>query len=612
MSQALSYSAVFVTSLVLALAGTPLVRAVACRVGAIDHPDPRRVHLSPTPLLGGLAIFGAAVLALSFTHTLERHFLGGLIGGGVILLVGIWDDLYHISPKTKLFGQILAAALLLPFGIAVETIGVSWLDGLLTIFWVVGVTNAFNLIDNMDGLSAGLAVVASLAFFAVASHVGQYLVAATALALGGACLGFLRYNFGRKPARIFMGDTGSLFLGYMLAVLAVRLAYDSPRWITPLVPIAILAVPIFDTSFVTINRIRAHRPIYQGGKDHTSHRLVARLAISQRAGVILLWQIAATLSTAAVFAATRELWAGILLVVLLVLLVGSVMTISRRRHAAAQRALEETMDTAGDRPKRALVVLPTYNERENIAPLMEAILALQAPVEVLVVDDNSPDGTAELVEQLAAKSKRIHLLRRPGKLGLGTAYMAGFSYGLEHGYDCVITMDADFSHNPKHIPALLEAAARDDLVIGSRYIPGGGIENWPAHRRLMSGGANLLTRLVLGLPTHDCTSGYRCYGREALEGTEWRQIRANGYAFLEEMLYRIYRAGFSIGESPIVFADRRAGASKISKSEIWKGMMTLARLGKERLKGSRKSRRGGRSAAVARREQKADETAVER
>jgi dolichol-phosphate mannosyltransferase len=238
-------------------------------------------------------------------------------------------------------------------------------------------------------------------------------------------------------------------------------------------------------------------------------------------------------------------------------------------------------------PKRALVVLPTYNEKENIAALAEEILALGQPLEILVVDDNSPDGTAEIVQQIAASDPRVHLLRRAGKLGLGTAYKAGFTYGLENDYDAVITMDADFSHHPRYLPAMLAAAANYDLIIGSRYVPGGGVENWPWHRQFLSAGANMMSRIVLALPARDCTAGFRCYRRRLLQGTDWEAIKAEGYGFLEEMLYRLHRAGFTIGEVPIIFADRKAGSSKISKKEIFKAMAMLLRLGAERIFGGK-------------------------
>lgn len=221
---------------------------------------------------------------------------------------------------------------------------------------------------------------------------------------------------------------------------------------------------------------------------------------------------------------------------------------------------------------RALVVLPSYNEAPNAVPLARDILAVDAALEVLVVDDASPDGTGDLVEKEAQAEPRLHLLRREGKLGLGSAYLAGFRYGLEHGYDRVLTMDCDFSHHPRYLPAILAAARDHDLVIGSRYVRGGGISNWPLRRRLLSRFANLYTRLLLRLPVRDCTAGFRCYRGAVLEGVGIEDIRSSGYAFLEEMVLRVHRAGFRIAEIPIVFEDRTRGASKINHSEVYRAV----------------------------------------
>ena len=220
--------------------------------------------------------------------------------------------------------------------------------------------------------------------------------------------------------------------------------------------------------------------------------------------------------------------------------------------------------------KRSLVVLPTYDEAENVLPLSEEVLAVAPGLEVLVVDDNSPDGTADLVAERMQSEQRLHLLRREGKLGLGSAYLAGFRYGLDRGYDQVFTMDADFSHNPRYIPQMLEAMKRYDVVIGSRYVPGGGIENWPVHRLILSRFANFYTRVLLRIPVRDCTAGFRCYSAEVLETVEPFGIRASGYSFLEEMAFRVCRLGFEVGEIPIVFENRRAGSSKIDSLEIYR------------------------------------------
>lgn len=219
---------------------------------------------------------------------------------------------------------------------------------------------------------------------------------------------------------------------------------------------------------------------------------------------------------------------------------------------------------------RTLVVLPTYDEAENVLGLAAEILAADPTLEILVVDDASPDGTGELVAEAARGEPRLHLLRRPGKLGLGTAYLAGFRFALDHGYDRVLTMDCDRSHNPRHIPALLAAMAGFDCVIGSRYVQGGAIQNWPWHRRALSAFANLYARTLLRLPVHDVTSGFRCYAREVLVAVEPFRIRASGYSFLEEMAWRVHHCGFRIGEVPIVFEQRTAGVSKIDSSEIYR------------------------------------------
>ncbi len=227
---------------------------------------------------------------------------------------------------------------------------------------------------------------------------------------------------------------------------------------------------------------------------------------------------------------------------------------------------------------QTIVIVPTYNEAENVSPLLERILSLEENVDVLIVDDNSPDGTGEVVDAIAEKNSRVQVIHRTAKLGLGTAYTAGFTHALQHGYDRIITMDADFSHNPRYIPALLRLTETCDLAIGSRYVPGGGVRLWGLHRRLLSHGANLFARSVLGLHAHDCTAGFRCYRAAVLEAVDPHSIRADGYSYLLEMLWRVQKAGFSVAETPIVFTDRRRGASKISQKEIFHAAGTVFRL----------------------------------
>jgi dolichol-phosphate mannosyltransferase len=215
--------------------------------------------------------------------------------------------------------------------------------------------------------------------------------------------------------------------------------------------------------------------------------------------------------------------------------------------------------------RRALVCLPTYDERENLAPMIEAILAAAPQVDVLVVDDNSPDGTGPLADQIAAREPRVKVLHRPGKQGLGRAYLAAFDWALARDYGLVLEMDCDFSHDPRYLPALLERAGSADLVLGSRYVAGGGTRNWGLSRRLISRGGSLYARTILGLPVRDLTGGFKCFRREVLEAIDLPSVECTGYAFQIELTFRAYRRGFRVAEVPIVFADRRVGRSKMSR-----------------------------------------------
>jgi len=219
--------------------------------------------------------------------------------------------------------------------------------------------------------------------------------------------------------------------------------------------------------------------------------------------------------------------------------------------------------------KRILVILPTYNEAENVVSLSRQVLDQDPRIEVLVVDDKSPDGTGDLVETIRKAEPRLHLKRRPGKLGLGTAYLSGFRFGLDRDFDFIFTMDCDFSHNPSYLPDLIGLLDRCDMVVGSRYVPGGGIANWHWTRRLLSKFANFYARTLLRVDVRDCTAGYRGYRRRVLETVRPFEIRSSGYSFLEEMTWRVTRYGFSVGELPIIFEQRNAGISKIESLEIY-------------------------------------------
>ena len=224
------------------------------------------------------------------------------------------------------------------------------------------------------------------------------------------------------------------------------------------------------------------------------------------------------------------------------------------------------------------VIIPTYNEKDNIQELVTQILDLDLNVQVIVVDDNSPDGTGQIVDAMAADNPRISVIHRSGKLGLGTAYIAGFKQALSEGADRLITMDADFSHDPSYLPALVELANYYHITIGSRYVPEGGVVNWEWQRRFLSWGANAFARTILGLKARDCTAGFRCYHREVLLNIDLDRIFSNGYSFLVEMISKCQRKGYTVGEIPIIFANRVRGQSKISHREIYKAMYTILRL----------------------------------
>jgi dolichol-phosphate mannosyltransferase len=224
--------------------------------------------------------------------------------------------------------------------------------------------------------------------------------------------------------------------------------------------------------------------------------------------------------------------------------------------------------------EQALVIIPTYNERENLPKIVPLVLEQDPRLEVLVVDDNSPDGTGELAEELASASPRVHVLHRAGKLGLGTAYVAGFRWALDHGFEYVFEMDADFSHDPHHLPTFLAEIADADLVIGSRYLNRRvTVINWPMSRLMLSYFANVYARWVTGLMLWDSTGGYKCYRRSVLAAIDLDQVRSNGYSFQIEMSFRAWRKGFRIKEITITFADRSEGRSKMSgrivREAVW-------------------------------------------
>jgi len=224
---------------------------------------------------------------------------------------------------------------------------------------------------------------------------------------------------------------------------------------------------------------------------------------------------------------------------------------------------------------KALIIIPTYNEKENVKEIISAVLGVNPSIDILIVDDSSPDGTSIIVQEIMKKDSRVHLLSREKKSGLGTAYITGFKYALENNYDYAFEMDADFSHNPDDIPKFLEALKDYDLVIGSRYCDGISVVNWPISRLFLSYFANLYSRLIIGVPIFDLTSGFKGYRRAVLESIDFSKIKSDGYGFQIEMKFYAHRNGFRIKELPVIFIDRRSGHSKMSKKIIWEAFWVV-------------------------------------
>jgi len=306
-----TFMLIFASALVMAIGGTPLIRRVALRLGIIDQPNARKIHVNPIPLLGGVAIYVAFIAALLLFGNRFRlnELVSILIGASLVSFLGVWDDRRGLSPLLKLAGQLLAASILVLTGVHVGTFPWEALNVALTLAWVVIITNAMNLLDNMDGLSGGIGAIAAIFFLLLAAMNDQYLVGALSAALVGACLGFLVYNF--NPASIFMGDAGSLFLGFILAAVAIKLRFpEGIQIVTWMVPVLILGLPLFDTALVIVSRLRrGFNPLTTPGKDHVSHRLVA-LNYTRREAVLICYLVCAGLGVIALFITQASILEG--------------------------------------------------------------------------------------------------------------------------------------------------------------------------------------------------------------------------------------------------------------------------------------------------------------
>jgi len=316
------YVFAFTVALIVAYFITPHVKDFAIRTGALDAPDARKVHTRPIPRMGGLAIYLGFVLAVLASLHISHEIAGLLVGGTVILIVGIIDDLKHLSAKTKLAGQILAALVLVLFDVRIEWLSnpfgemiyLHYLSIPLTVLWIVGLTNTVNLIDGLDGLAAGVSTIASITILLVALQQNFWTVAILTAALAGSALGFLQHNF--NPAKIFMGDTGSMFLGYMLAGVSILGVVKSAATIALVVPIVALGLPIMDTAFAIIRRYTNGRPIFKPDKGHLHHRLL-EMGLTQKQAVLLMYVISGCLGLSAIALTEGNKWDGALIILLL-------------------------------------------------------------------------------------------------------------------------------------------------------------------------------------------------------------------------------------------------------------------------------------------------------
>ena len=313
----INYILILVSALVIVIVTTPFAKRMALRLGFIDHPSERRVHTSPLPRLGGVAIYIACILALLLSNRFYMpQLISIMLGATIVSFLGIWDDYRTLKPVIKLAGQVLAGLILVFSGIKVGFLPYESLNIIATLLWIVVITNALNLLDNMDGLSGGVATIACAFYLLISVMTGQYLVASLAAALLGACLGFLYYNF--NPASIFMGDSGSLFIGFLLATIGIKLRFPSNvAFVTWMVPVVVLGLPLFDTTLVIISRLRKGlNPLTTPGKDHVSHRLVATGA-TQREAVLILYLVCCCFGLTAMFLMHANIFEGYLIGTLL-------------------------------------------------------------------------------------------------------------------------------------------------------------------------------------------------------------------------------------------------------------------------------------------------------
>lgn len=550
-------------ALLVSLIVTRIVSVISVTSGRVSRPRPDRWHRQPTALFGGVAIYLGFITALSpQLNDYLPQSLGFFLGSTLIFLLGFWDDVWPLSPKVKLVGQILAALVLVQAGVITTLFAPVWLNWLFTILWIVLMTNAFNLIDNMDGLAAGVAVISSVIMFGF-SHFSDYgLLQFISVSLAGAALGFLRYNV--NPASVFMGDSGSMLLGYVLAGSAILGSWFKVAGLTlaVLFPLALFFIPLFDTVLVTLSRRRHGRSITQGGTDHFSHRLVF-LGMSERNAVFLLWGLSALIGLLSLGMLRASLIQNALTLTILslVALVAAKkvwrLPVYSQVAAARENSLNRLIAPAASLKSFKLsVIIPVYNERNTILEIIDRVERVPINKEIIVVCDGSTDGTRELLKERVVANPHLNVVFHPHNIGKGGAICTGLRQARG---DVVIVQDADLELDPNDylnlLQPILEGSA--EVVFGSRFRLGK--VPIPFHSKVANFIVTATANLLFDARITDEACGYKVMRTDVLRELN---LYARGFEFCPEVTAKVRRLGYQIYEVPVRFSPRTVAEGK--------------------------------------------------
>jgi UDP-GlcNAc:undecaprenyl-phosphate GlcNAc-1-phosphate transferase len=635
-----AYALLFLGSVTLSGLLTPLALNFAIRHGVLDSLTPRTSLAKAIPYLGEAAIVVAFAVALMVGASVNPPSAGlgqlaALLGLALVLaVVGLVDDVRGLPIWLRLGIELGAGVGVCATGILAHLAGFpAWSDDLLTIGWVVVVTNAFSLLDNTEGLSAGVAAISALGLFGIAVLHGEFLVAALAIALAGCAVGLLRHSF--HPARTHLGDTGSLFVGFLLAVLALKLRGNPATRVHVAALVAVLGVALFDTALVVVSRLSHRRSPFTGSQDHTSHRLV-HLGLPMRVAVGVVYATAAALAGIGVAlsqAGSAIHTGGILLLaaagtatlamLALVPVYGDrvdqrirggpagtlalrllVVHLRRAQGRCGVRTASKLtrIGTHSPQPPPSIpdvaecqippawtgpgvfIALPVLNERDNIEELLNRIAATMSGQRyvVCVVDDSSTDGTGEILQQrLSDDPDHLHVITRPrNRPGSkrGSALLAAIRWGLAHtSFDVFVEMDGDLSHRPEELPGLIAPLRTDtaDVVIASKYLDSSRITNRPMARRLVSIVGNAMARTLLTPQIRDYSNGYRAYNRNAAKAAAAGEHHCTSPIYLSEVLAHWIRLAMRIVEVPTEYVGRNEGISKLRWYDLATGLVAI-------------------------------------